>query len=156
MGVGPVCWTSLSTGFSEWELGPCLAECSPILFFALLSLILLLLGGLLVFILFFFGGVLFCSVNTCRTVYKLPLALSLSASQLEGRSHQQNGQQQPRPKYNRRAHITHTKDIPRASSSGDQGDCISWVPQDSYHIRPPHKDRESKCTYLIHRNKRDS
>ena len=31
MGVGPVCQTSLPTGFSEWELGPCHAEWSPIL-----------------------------------------------------------------------------------------------------------------------------
>ena len=30
MGVGPVCWTSLPTGLSEWELGPCHAERSPI------------------------------------------------------------------------------------------------------------------------------
>ena len=32
MGVGPVCRTSLSTGLSEWELGPHQAERSPILF----------------------------------------------------------------------------------------------------------------------------
>ena len=30
MDVGPVCWTSLPTGLSEWELGPCQAERSPI------------------------------------------------------------------------------------------------------------------------------
>ena len=30
MGLGPVCWTSLSTGLSEWELGPHHAEQSPI------------------------------------------------------------------------------------------------------------------------------
>ena len=30
MDVGPVCWTLLPTGFSEWELGPCHAEQSPI------------------------------------------------------------------------------------------------------------------------------
>ena len=30
MGVGPVCQTSLSTGLSEWERGPCHAEWSPI------------------------------------------------------------------------------------------------------------------------------
>ena len=30
MGVGPVCWTSLPTGFSEWELGPHHAEQSPV------------------------------------------------------------------------------------------------------------------------------
>ena len=30
MGVGPVCWTSLPTGLSEWELGPCHTEQSPI------------------------------------------------------------------------------------------------------------------------------
>ena len=30
MGVGPVCQTSLSTGRSEWELGPRHAERSPI------------------------------------------------------------------------------------------------------------------------------
>ena len=30
MGVGPVCRTSLSTGLSEWELGPRHAERSPI------------------------------------------------------------------------------------------------------------------------------
>ena len=30
MGVGPMCSTSLSTGFSEWELGPCHTEWSPI------------------------------------------------------------------------------------------------------------------------------
>ena len=29
VGLGPVCWTSLSTGLSEWELGPCQAEWSP-------------------------------------------------------------------------------------------------------------------------------
>ena len=29
MGVGPVCWTSLPTGLSEWELGPHHAEQSP-------------------------------------------------------------------------------------------------------------------------------
>ena len=28
MGVGPVCGTLLSTGLSEWELGPCHAEWS--------------------------------------------------------------------------------------------------------------------------------
>ena len=30
MGVGPVCQTSLPTGFSEWELGPRHAEQPPI------------------------------------------------------------------------------------------------------------------------------
>ena len=30
MGVGPVCQTSLSTGLSEWDLGSCHAERSPI------------------------------------------------------------------------------------------------------------------------------
>ena len=30
MGVGPVCRTSLSTGLSEWELGSCHTEWSPI------------------------------------------------------------------------------------------------------------------------------
>ena len=30
MGMGPTCWTSLSTGLSEWELGPGHAEQSPI------------------------------------------------------------------------------------------------------------------------------
>ena len=31
MGVGPVSWTSLPTGISECELGPCHTEWSPIL-----------------------------------------------------------------------------------------------------------------------------
>ena len=31
VGVGPVCWASLPTGLSEWELGPCHAERSPII-----------------------------------------------------------------------------------------------------------------------------
>ena len=31
MGVGPVCWTSLPTGLSEWELGPRHVEWSPII-----------------------------------------------------------------------------------------------------------------------------
>ena len=30
MGMGPVCWTSLLTGLSEWELGPRHTERSPI------------------------------------------------------------------------------------------------------------------------------
>ena len=30
MGVGPVCWTLLPTGLSEWELGPHHTEWSPI------------------------------------------------------------------------------------------------------------------------------
>ena len=30
MGVGPVCWTSLPTGLSEWELGPRHTEQSSI------------------------------------------------------------------------------------------------------------------------------
>ena len=30
MGVGPLCWTSFSTGLSEWELGPRHTELSPI------------------------------------------------------------------------------------------------------------------------------
>ena len=34
MGVGPVCWTSLPTGLSEWKLGPRHTEWSPILFLA--------------------------------------------------------------------------------------------------------------------------
>ena len=39
MGVGPVCWTSLPTGLSEWELGPRHVERSPITnFFSLLPL----------------------------------------------------------------------------------------------------------------------
>ena len=25
-----------------------------------------------------------------------------------------------------------------------------WLPQDSYHVRPPHKDRKSKQIYIIH------
>ena len=30
VGMGPVCWTLLPTGLSEWELGPRHAEGSPI------------------------------------------------------------------------------------------------------------------------------
>ena len=30
VGVGSVCWTSLPTDLSEWELGPCHSEWSPI------------------------------------------------------------------------------------------------------------------------------
>ena len=30
MGVGSVCWTSLSTGLSKWQLGPHHAERSPV------------------------------------------------------------------------------------------------------------------------------
>ena len=32
VGVGPVCWTPLPTGFSEWELRPRHAERSPIVY----------------------------------------------------------------------------------------------------------------------------
>ena len=30
MGVGPMCWTSLPTGLSEWELGPRHSGQSPV------------------------------------------------------------------------------------------------------------------------------
>ena len=37
MGVGLVCWTLLSTGLSEWEVGPRHAERSPIAILVLLQ-----------------------------------------------------------------------------------------------------------------------
>ena len=48
-------------------------------------------------------------------------------SQMEESSHQQMGQKKSGHKYNRRAHITHTRDIPRTSRSGDQGVCTMGV-----------------------------
>ena len=30
MSLGPVCWTWIPTGSSEWDLGPCHTEWSPI------------------------------------------------------------------------------------------------------------------------------
>ena len=42
MGVGPTCQTSLSTGLSEWELGPHHAERSPIEVRGRTSLVLML------------------------------------------------------------------------------------------------------------------
>ena len=77
---------------------------------------------LLLWILF---SVLFCSVSTFTTVFKTCWGLSLSDSQMVGRMHQRMGQQQSRTKYNRRAHINCIRGIPRVSSSGNQGDCIT-------------------------------
>ena len=83
---------------------------------------------LLVLVLF---CVLFCSVSTCVQdgVDVVPL------SQPAGGVIPPMGQQQSRPKYNRRTHITHTRDVPRASSSGDQRDCTSGS-----HRTPPTQD----------------
>ena len=46
-------------------------------------------------------------------------------SQPKGRPHTQTGQWQSTLSYNRRAHISYTRDIPGAPSSGDQGDCTT-------------------------------
>ena len=57
-----------------------------------------------------------------------------------------------RLKYNRRAHATHTRDTPEASSSGDQGDCAGphKIP---YYIRPLSQGWDTWQMYLIHIHK---
>ena len=41
----------------------------------------------------------------------------------------------------------HTRDLPGAPSSGDQGDCTT------YYIRPSYQESEVEHIYLIQRNK---
>ena len=43
------------------------------------------------------------------------------------------GQQQSRLRYNGRAHLAHTRGVPGAPSSGDQGACASGPPGDAYY-----------------------
>lgn len=45
-----------------------------------------------------------------------------TASQPESLSYSMTGQQQSMPKYNRRAHISHTGDTPESPGTGDQGE----------------------------------
>ena len=66
----------------------------------------------------------FCFVLFCQHLYKackMWLGLNLSVSQLEGRPHWQMGQWQSRPKYNKKAHIKHTRDILRTSAQVIKG-----------------------------------
>lgn len=56
--------------------------------------------------------VLSCSVSPCTVICITWLGLSLSFSKPEHRAHPSTGQQQLRPNYNSKAHITNTRGIP--------------------------------------------
>lgn len=77
---------------------------------------------------FVFSIVLLCLVYFCQQPYN-----SLH-NRVEVEPHNQpawgsipltNRPKQSKQNYNRRAQITHTSDVPRAASSGDQGDCAT-------------------------------
>lgn len=76
-----------------------------------------------------------------HTVPHIPWSGStLTVSQPKGHLCTRMDQQQSRFNYSRRVHITHTRDIPRAPNSYDQGDCA--IEPHTYYIRPSFQDWE--------------
>ena len=105
------------------------------------------------FVDFLFCFVLFCSVSACTIVCTTWSRLSLTSNQPEGQAYPWTWQQPSRTNYNRTVHITHTSVLPIVPSSGDEGDCIHWVPRDTYYRRSPHEVWESEQSFLTHRHK---
>ena len=67
----------------------------------------------------------FYSGSSSTTAHKTWWAEWPSVSQVEGRTLQGKTQQQSKPNYTQRANVNGIRDIPRASSTGDQGDCAT-------------------------------